>query len=348
MKTWKIVIPAAAVLLLAGQALAQGEQERLAAIEAREAEVEMRLREAEEKMAEAARTIAELTSERLPQVMRIERRLLSELGGKPVLGIAIGVDKSESGPVEGVSVQAVTPGSAAADAGLRSGDVITAVNDEALSAPSAGEANTRLLDFMKGIEEGDVIDVEYLRDGKVGKVEVEPRIVANRFFEFSGPDVDVRVAPLPEIHAAPALVERFKHGMWFGSGGSSWADMELVELNEGLGKYFGTDQGLLVVSAPESNALQLEDGDVIQSIDGREPKSVGHAMRILSSYQSGETLELTIMRDKRRKKLEIEMPESERVGSVFEFLTDPNVVADPTPAPEPAQPPVIIMDSDTT
>ncbi|MDJ0699050.1 MAG: PDZ domain-containing protein [Woeseiaceae bacterium] len=346
MKTWKIVIPAAVALLLAGQALAQGEEERLAAIEAREAEVEMRLREAEEKMAEAARTIAELTSERLPQVMRIEKRIMDKLGGKPVLGIAIGVDSSEKGPVEGVSVQAVTPGSAAADAGLRSGDVITAVNGESLSAASAGEANERLLDFMKGIEEGDVIDVEYLRDGNVAKVEVEPRLVANRFFEFRGPDV--AVAPVPEIHAAPALVERFKHGMWFGHGGGSWADMELVELNEGLGKYFGTDEGLLVVSAPESNALQLEDGDVIQSIDGREPKSVGHAMRILSSYQSGEKLELTIMRDKRRKKLEIEMPEDERTGNVFEFHTDPRVIVEPTAAPNPASPPVIILDSDTT
>ncbi len=346
MKTWKIVSPAAVALLLAGQALAQGEEERLAAMEAREAEVEMRLREAEEKMAEAARTIAELTSERLPQVMRIEQRIVDKLGGKPVLGIAIGVDSSDQGPVEGVSVQAVTPGSAADDAGLRSGDVITAVNDESLSAPSASEANKRLLDFMKGIEEGDVIDVEYLRDGDVGKVAVEPRIVADRFFQFRSPDL--QVVPVPDVHPSPGLVERFKHGIWFGHGGGSWADMELVELNEGLGKYFGTDDGLLVVSAPESNALQLEDGDVIQSIDGREPKSVGHAMRILGSYQSGEKLELTIMRDKRRKKLEIEMPEGERTGNLLQFHTDSHAIVEPTAAPKPVQPPVIILDSETT
>ncbi len=346
MKTWKTVIPAAAMLLLAGQAYAQAEEERLAEMEAREAEVELRLREAEEKMAEAARTIAELTTERLPQLMRIEKRIVGELAGKPVLGIAIGADSAKDGPVEGVSVQAVTPGSAAADAGLRAGDVITAVNDESLGAPSASDANRRLLDFMKGVEEGDVIDVEYLRDGKVGAVEVEPRVVANRFFEFLGPHG--KVAPLPEVHAPPALVERFTHGMWFGHGGNSWADMELVELSEGLGKYFGTDEGLLVVSAPESNALQLEDGDVIQSIDGREPTSVGHAMRILSSYQSGEKLELTIMRDKRRKKLEIEMPEDERIGNAFEFHTEPHVLVEPSAAPEPATPPVIVLDTETT
>ena len=85
--------------------------------------------------------------------------------------------------------------------------------------------------------------------------------------------------------------------------------MELVELSEGLGKYFGTDQGVLVVSAPTSGALELEDGDVIQSIDGREPTSVNHALRILGSYQPGEELELSIMRDQRRRTLDVTIPD---------------------------------------
>ena len=56
------------------------------------------------------------------------------------------------------------------------------------------------------------------------------------------------------------------------------------------------------------------------------------------------------MRDKRRKKLEIEMPENESTGNAFkyEFRTDPRVVVEPTAAPKPVQPPVIIMDSETT
>ncbi len=85
--------------------------------------------------------------------------------------------------------------------------------------------------------------------------------------------------------------------------------MELVELNAGLGQYFGTDEGLLVVSAPESTSLQLEDGDVIQKIDGREPTSVRHALRILGSYQAGESLKLEIMRNKKRRTLDVEIPD---------------------------------------
>ncbi len=92
---------------------------------------------------------------------------------------------------------------------------------------------------------------------------------------------------------------------WAGSG---LGDLELVELNEGLGRYFGADSGLLVVAAPKSDAFDLRDGDVIQSIDGREPKDVRHAMRILASYQAGERLELGIMRDKKKVTIDVEIP----------------------------------------
>ena len=40
----------------------------------------------------------------------------------------------------------------------------------------------------------------------------------------------------------------------------------------------------------ENAAFKLEDGDVIQSIDGRKPEDGAHAMRILRSYKSGEKL----------------------------------------------------------
>ena len=303
MKTWKVLVPAAIILLLAGQAAAQSEDERLREAEAREAEIERRMVEAERQMAEAARKIAEISRERLPQIAEIERRF--ELSDKPRLGVTIDSD-SGAGPVEGVRILGVSPGSAASDAGLRPGDIITAVNDEALSADSCEVANARLLDFMRGVEEGDVLKVEYLRDGKVGSVEVEPRVVEGRFYAFAGPGK--HEFKVPEIHVSPEAVEQFKMEFAFPWAGSAWGELELVELNEGLGRYFGTDTGLLVVNAPESDAFELQDGDVIQSIDGREPKDVRHAMRILSSYQAGEALELGIMRDKKKRTLEIEVP----------------------------------------
>jgi len=336
MRTKSLFIPVAAALLVAGQAVAQSEEaarqaqaekakaEAVQVAEAREAERSRKLAEAEQRMAQAAREIAELSSDQLPRLREIERRVEWMNSDRPRLGVTIGGEDGDE-PVEGVRVMAVTPGSAAADAGLRSGDMLTAVNGESLSADSADAANRRLLEFMEGVEEGDVLDVEYLRDGKVGKVEVEPRPADVHTFAFGGfPrkfDFTMPAVPAaPGVHVAPGDAWDFR---WFGN---AWGDMELVELNEGLGKYFGTDQGVLVVSAPESDALQLEDGDVIQKIDGREPSSVRHAIRILSSYQPGESLTLEIMRDKRHRTLQVEMPDDRRS----------RVPAAPLPAPEPA------------
>ena len=295
MKMWKVVLPVAVMLSFAGQAAAQtDDEERMREMEAREVAMEEKLRAAEAKMAEAAREIAEITKERLPRIAQIEQRFA--LSSKPRLGVTIETS-DDSSPVEGVTILGVTPGSAASDAGLRSGDILTAVNDEALSAASSKEANVRLLDFMKGVEEGDILKLEYLRDGKVGSVEVEPRIVEDRSFAWVGRDgQNFTMPPMP---VAPEMMERFRMEFGFPWAGTGLGDLELVELNEGLGRYFGTDKGLLVVTAPKSDAFDLQDGDVIQSIDGREPEGVGHAMRILGSYEPGEKLELQIMRNKK-------------------------------------------------
>jgi len=321
MKTWKMILPAAVLLLLAGEALAQtaqAEAEREAALqaaEAREMEMEEKLAAAEARMAEAAREIAEITSERLPQIREIEQRFV--IYNKPRLGVTI-ESSDEAGPVEGVGIDGVTPGSAAADAGLRPGDIITAVNGESLKADSGKEANMRLLDFMNGVEEGDVLAVSYLRDGKSGSVEVEPRVVPldEQFWVQRVPG-----APHgPNAPQAPVVVEKFDFAFpWAGTG---LGNLELVELNEGLGRYFGTDTGLLVVSAPKSEAFKLQDGDVIQSIDGREPKDVRHAMRILNSYQAGEKLKLGIMRDKKKLTLDVEIPADQHGNVQYEFDSD--------------------------
>jgi uncharacterized protein YjlB len=130
---------------------------------------------------------------------------------------------------------------------------------------------------------------------------------------------------MPDIHIAPGAAEKFRNSFTFAWPGSVWSDMELADMSEGLGKYFGADSGVLVISAPESDALQLEDGDVIVSIDGREPESVRHALRILGSYQPGESLELHILRDKKKRTLEIEIPD-DRQG----------MLRAPAPAPRPA------------
>lgn len=318
MKIYRSIILAAAALVLAGQAAAQAdEEERLRAMEAREAEFAERMREAEQRLAEAAKRVAELSTERLGAIGDMSTFTVN-MSKRPMLGVNIGSETPEDGPVEGVRIVSVTPGGAADDAGIRAGDLITSINGESLQAENQMEANKRVLDFMRGVEEGDVLTLEYVRDGKSGTVEVEPRVPEENVFVWTP---DGRSIPLPPVHINPEIAQEFRYSFprWRGT----WGDMEVVELSKGLGRYFGTDEGLLVISAPKSNAFKLQDGDVIQSIDGREPKNVNHCMRILDSYQPGEKLTLNIMRDRKPQKVEIEVPDdrtSMLLDRVFEYV----------------------------
>lgn len=278
----------------------RAERERL--IRDENVEVEIRMREAEAALAEAAQQVAELSRQNLPRVAMIERFIGS--GDRPVMGVTIGSGDDDE-PVEGVTIIGVSPGGAAAEAGLRTGDVITSINDESFTADSESEANEKLLDFMQGVEEGDELEVEYLRNGKSQTVEVKPRPVSGVFaFNFDGSDFSV-----PDVTVVPPVARRFNRYMWIG-GDSGFGDMEMVKLTERLGSYFGADEGILIVRAPENEELQLQDGDVIMSIDSRKPTSVNHAMRILGSYQGGETVNIEIMRDKRKRTVSIDIPDN--------------------------------------
>jgi C-terminal processing protease CtpA/Prc len=344
MNYWKSLLPTAATLLFAAQALAQTDQEKIEIershsvvvqeIEQRNAEVERRMYDAERQMAEAARQIAILSDERLVQLRGIEERFQFISHDRPRLGVTIGGD--EEGPVKGVEILGVSPGSAADEAGLRGGDLITSVNGETLGAPSTGEATARLLDFMQSVELGDTLDLGYIRDGKTGEVQVEPALVEAQVFAFMGDGSGLVAPSAPNIHVIPGVPNAHRQ-MVFQWRSDGWGDMELVELSAGLGQYFGTDQGLLVVSAPESSSLQLVDGDVIQKIDGREPTSVRHALRILGSYQAGESLKLEIMRDKKRRTLDVEIPDDLSSGLVPHAAPVAQPASVPTP-PRPAAP----------
>jgi len=91
--------------------------------------------------------------------------------------------------------------------------------------------------------------------------------------------------------------------------GEAWCDLDLVTLNPDLGDYFGTKDGVLVIKAPADSGLPLKSGDVILSIGGRKPTSPSHAMRILRSYDAGETVTIDIMRHQKRSTLSWTVPD---------------------------------------
>ena len=246
-----------------------------------------------------------------------ERNFSILVSGRPRMGVIL---STGTGETRGAVVEAVTPGGPAEEAGIKVGDVIVRANGQSLRQSERRDKspNEKLVDAIGKLESGDRLEVEYERAGQVQRAsvivrEVEPKSFAFSFGGDSGnvflrvPDVDIDIPRFEKEDlefSAPMIARAF---LPFG-----WLDMELTSLDEGLGKYFGTSEGLLVVRAPRDEDIGLESGDVILSIDVRKPTSPSHALRIMRSYELGESMDVEIMRNKRRQTVPVTIPERER------------------------------------
>jgi S1-C subfamily serine protease len=254
-----------------------------------------------------------------PEVVHLERapdRLIRIMMDRRArLGIKVNLRPRETDSI-GAYVDAVTPGGPADEAGIRSGDIITRLDGKSVLAGGAAEGGDRerqslpglrLIELAARLEPGDTVPIEYRRGKERRTVSVvtadEPDLVTrdgDRFtFAFRGPEMvgGARVAPSPD------LMDRLEMAgpHWQFLSGSPLGRLELAPLNADLGRYFGTEEGVLVISAPKDSALGLRGGDVVLRVDGREPSGPSHLLRILRSYEVGETFKLDIMRDRKRQ-----------------------------------------------
>jgi outer membrane murein-binding lipoprotein Lpp len=95
--------------------------------------------------------------------------------------------------------------------------------------------------------------------------------------------------------------------VWFGLPMAQ--GLQLAVIDPGLGEYFKTDRGVLVLKARTDNDLQLESGDVILQVGGTEVNSPAEFMRALRDLNSGEELVMDIKRHRKDRTLKIVMPE---------------------------------------
>jgi hypothetical protein len=258
-------------------------------------ELQRDLQKAREDLQEAAREVARLSAQLVNPVVKDVTRQFRYSTHRGVLGLAI--EDTELG----VRVTGVTPNGAGAEAGVAVGDTIVAIDGAELAAPPAAggkrQSPSQLLFAQLGnVKPADDVELRVLRNGDYRVVHAKARepswdmFVTNNFPTFTS--VPGPSGSWPDMF--------WRHNVW--------SDLQLATLSPGLGQYFGTNDGLLVVRAPKDSALALKDGDVILEIAGRKPTSPEHAMRILASFEPGETLRLSVMRHQKRETIEGKVP----------------------------------------
>lgn len=260
------------------------------------AEMEQKLEAAQKRLDEAAREVADLSMSLSDHVMSPMHAFRAGRPPHAVLGVNLG-RRDEKAADDGVEIASVSPGGGADKAGLKANDVIVELNGRSLKREGDQSPREKLLAGMREVKPGDKVSVRYRRDSKVNTATVTAEAPHDHVFTRA---FAARGAPgmhFPNM----AFLRRFD-----GAFGSA----ELVPMTPKLGQYFGTDQGLLVVRAPDDARLKLEEGDVILDIDGRTPKNASHALRILGSYQPGEQVKLNVLRAKKKMTFDITVPES--------------------------------------
>lgn len=264
-----------------------------------QAELERKLADARRRLDEAAREVANLSMSLSDDMVPHMRGAFGTMmgGGPPRAILGINMSSDDDAKSGGVEIVSVSPGGAAAEAGLKAGDVLTDINGTALKRDADESAREKVIGAMRKVKPGDTVAVGYRRDNKAQKANLVAQPLRDRFFTMAIP-------PAPGIAGLPRMPD-----FVFMRGEGVFGSAELVPMTPKLGQYFGTETGLLVVRAPDDSRLKLEDGDVILDIDGRTPSNASHALRILSSYQAGEKLKLNILRTKKRMSFEVTVPE---------------------------------------
>lgn len=281
----------------------------------------------------AARRYAELTRENANfDRARFEREFEKRFARQPVLGVVLSPD-----PRAGVRIAAVTPDSAAANAGLRAGDVITAIDGNRLNQPQPEERLAQARLRLRALDTDKPVALAYTRDGRAATTRATPKL-GDRLLVARDADGNPLAAPMPIVAPQvrselirldcdddegdcrlPLLSEAFR-----------WNGLNLATVDAQLGRYFGTDRGVLVLSTgPELSGLQA--GDVIQRIDNKPVNSPREAMAALRDKPADSRVAVTYLRDRKSATTQITVPKTA-------MLRIPRPPAPPAPPAAPQAP----------
>lgn len=238
----------------------------------------------------------------------------------------------------GMHVDAVTPGGPAEKAGVRDGDILVAIDGKPIDIKHGDDS----IPQFANLKIGQMVKLTIRRnDSKIESnigVKAERREPFNLAYALGNPlpkdfDKNIRVQveqAMREAHVAQRAGDEARKAMVHFRFSTPWWGLNLVSLNPDLGHYFGTDKGVLVLSADDDSFKGLKSGDVLLAVGGQNVQRPEDALRALREQAAGSDVKVRIMRQHKSLTLNIKAPD---VKSIF-------VPPPPPPPPAPPEPPV--------
>ena len=237
-------------------------------------------------------------------------------GNEPRAFLGVMTDSARGG---GARISSVIDDTAADDAGLERGDVITGFDGQDV------EDDWDLIKKMLTMRPGDRVEIEVLRDGntEVFDVELGEREHHSYSFRFDDEGFDMgnfseHMEQLQERLGEMDFnfnfdVPNFDMGQWrFFGHNKPKLGVELIEPTSELREHFGApaDAGVIVGRVMEDMPAEdggLQVGDMIIGANGREIEHTSDLVHVLDKID-GETLELDVIRDGRQISLDVYIP----------------------------------------
>jgi serine protease Do len=220
-------------------------------------------------------------------------------------GSSIGVTVRDSD--SGVVIQEVKGDGPASRAGVKEGDIVTEFDGE--RARSAAQF-TRL---VRETPPGKTVRMAVLRNGMPTTLDIAPATRDSDDIRFPNltRDIDRHLQALPrDFNFDFDLAEP-----WFNFSSPRRLGMTITSLSDQLAGYFGVKQGVLVsevVAGSPAETAGLKAGDVITTVKGHAVSSSDDVLRELREAESGSSVEIRVVRDRKELTVSAKMPERTR------------------------------------
>jgi len=224
--------------------------------------------------------------------------------------------------VRGVAIEKVVEGSPAANAGLRDGDVIIAVNGDEVAS------SRKLTRLITEIDPDHTAKITVLRNGDKQDITATlgkrptPRFENGSFATTIPNQIEMpEFKTFPRIEAPAMVIPPGVDGQSYvwSAGQGRTIGIAVYPMTKQLGERYGIDGGVMINNVRNDSPAAkagLRAGDIIVETDGKAVKNNLDLIRAINGKKEGD-IQVTYIRDRDRKTVSITPEVSKDSGFVF-------------------------------